>query len=190
MIWVRGKAKTTASFARSFDLRHTDNAKLSSLNKPSHLKLGLLLLGAIWSCACDPRTLPGFKEESERQEERITRETEAAIRESPQLRELNQLCIETIPRPSDFVLVNKFRTLNSGPLLGYGYHSAWDYDSVKSFYLTSLPPNRWHVITDRTGGWRPSKIEFRKDSYTVRISESGLSDEHITYFLECSKQSQ
>jgi hypothetical protein len=96
------------------------------------LTVVLVILGFT---GCEPRQLPGFKQEAKRQDERITRETEEAIKKSPALQELDHLCTVEIPRPESFVIVNKSRDVHDGKFLSYGYHSQLDYQSVKSFLL-------------------------------------------------------
>jgi hypothetical protein len=148
-----------------------------------------LLMDTVCLTACDPRGLPGFKQEAKRQEERITRETEEAIKKSTTLQELHHLCTEQIPRPEGFVLVNKFRGLHGEIFLGYGYHSPLDYQSVRRFYTNYFNQHGWQLTKQKDGGWGPSKIEFRKEGHEVMISESGSQDEGINYFLECVKLS-
>src|SRR6185503_3327415 len=92
-----------------------------------------LLMDIVFLTACDPRGLPGLKQEAQRQEERMPRETEEAIKKSTTLQEVHLLCTEEIPRPEGFVPVNKFRGLHGKIFLGYGYHSPLDYQSVKRF---------------------------------------------------------
>ena len=132
------------------------------------LILAGLLLDIGFLTACDPRELPGLKQAAKRQEERITRETEEAIKNSKTLQELHHLCTEEIPRPEGFVPVNKFRGLHEEIFLGYGYHSALDYQSVKRFYTNHFNQHGWQLTEQKDGGWGPSKIEFRKDTHEVR----------------------
>lgn len=148
-----------------------------------------LIAAAFFFTGCDARELPGFKQEARRQEQRITRETEEAIKKSPVLQELNHLCTEEIPRPEGFGLVNKFKGLHGVTFLGYGYHSALDYQTVKRFYINYFTQHGWQITKQKDGGWGPSKIEFRKDSHEVMISESGYRGEGINYFVECVKLS-
>lgn len=144
------------------------------------------LTATVCLTACDPRQFPGFKQEAKRQEERITRETEEAIQKSPALQELNHLCTEEIPRPEGFVLVNKSRDFNKERFLSYGYHSTLGYESVKRFYLDYFAQHGWQLTKQKDGGWGPSEIEFRKDSYGVTIYDMGAG-EGENYGLVCAK---
>ena len=144
------------------------------------------MMAAICFTACNPRELPGFRQEAKRQEERITRETEEAIKKSSALQELNHLCTEEIPRPEGFVSVNKSRDFNEERFLSYGYHSPLDYESVKRFYLDYFAQRGWQLTKQKDGGWGPSEIEFRKDSYRVTIYDMGAG-EGENYGLVCAK---
>jgi hypothetical protein len=149
-------------------------------------KLILLVLVTVPLTACDPRQLPGFKQEAKRQEERITRETEEAIKKSPALQELDHLCTQEIPRPDGFVPVNKYRDVHEERFLGYGYHSALDYQSVKSFYINHLTQNGWQITKQKDGGWGEPQIEFRKDKYRVTIFDVGAG-EGTNFTLSCGR---
>ena len=150
----------------------------------------LTLIAAIFCLVgCNPRQLPGFKQAGKLQEERITRETDEAIKTSSALQQLDRLCTQEIPRPEGFLSMNKFKNLNGETFLGYGYHSALDYQSVKHFYVNYFAQHGWQVTKQKDGGWGPSKIEFRKDTNKVTISESGYDGEGINYFVECAQLS-
>lgn len=75
---------------------------------------------------CHPMSLPILRDEARRQDERITRETDEAIKKSPKLQELNQLCTEKIPKPNGFELMNKDRDYHEETFLSYGYRSSLD----------------------------------------------------------------
>ena len=146
----------------------------------------VLLMAAVCATGCNPRELPGFKQLAKREEQRITRETEEAIKKSPKLQELNRLCTEEIPRPDGFVPVSKSRDFNEETFLDYGYHSTLDYQKVKTFYINYFSQHGWQLTKQKDGGWGPSEIEFRKDSHRVTISDMGKG-EGTNYFLGCAK---
>lgn len=146
----------------------------------------ILIMAVLCITGCNPRELPGLKQGAKRQEERITRETERAIKESPALQELNRLCVEEVPRPNGFVLVNKYRDLHGEKFLGYGYHSDADYQFVKSFYLEYFSRHGWQLTNVKDSGWGQPQIEFRKDNHLVRIYDLGQG-EGINYSLHCEK---
>jgi hypothetical protein len=144
----------------------------------------LLMITSVFFTACDPRQLPGFKQEGKRQEERITRETDEAIKKSPLLQELDRLCTQELPRPDGFVPVNKYRDFNEEKFLGYGYHSELDYQSVKSFYVNHLTQHGWQLTEQKDEGWGQRKIEFRNEKYRVTIFDMG-GGKGTNYALNC-----
>lgn len=145
-----------------------------------------LMAATSYCTGCNPWGLPGLKQQAKKEEQRITRETEEAIKKSPGLQELNRLCTEEIPRPEGFVSVNKSRDFNEEQFLSYGYHSTHDYQSVKRFYLDYFVQHGWQLKTEKDSGWGPSKLEFRKDSYGVVIYDMGAG-EGENYGIVCKK---
>ena len=126
-------------------------------------------IAAVFLCSCDPRQLPGFQREAKRQDERITRETQEAIRNSPALQELDRLCTTEIPRPDGFVLGRMSRDFREQKFLVYGYRSDTDYRTVKNFYLNYFREHGWQLAEEKDGGWGPSKIAVRNDRYQVTV---------------------
>jgi hypothetical protein len=140
---------------------------------------------AVCLCSCDPRQLPGFKQEAKRQEERITRETREAIKTSPVFQELNRLCADEIPRPHGFVLKKQARDFKKETFLSYHYQSDADYHSVKKFYLNYFRDHGWQLSQEKDGGWGPSKIEVRNDRYRIAVYEKESRDG--VYSIICAK---
>jgi hypothetical protein len=136
--------------------------------------------------ACDPRETPGFKRLAKQQEERITRKTEEAIKGSPKLQDLDRLCTKEIPRPEDFVPINKYKDLHGERFLGYGYHSKADFERVKNFYVKYFADHGWSLTRETIDGWGPSEIEFRNQQHKVIISDVVRGD-RINYFLHCER---
>jgi hypothetical protein len=161
---------------------------MSKLKVKSALKIipAVLLALSAGSIACNPRVLPGFKEETKRQEERITKETEEAIKKSPALQQLDHLCTQEISRPEGFISVKKSRDFNEEKFVSYGYHSSLDYQSVKRFYLDYSSQHGWQLTKQKDGGWGPSELEFRKDSFAVIIYDMG-GGEGENYAVVCKK---
>jgi hypothetical protein len=152
-----------------------------------HLAMKFVLLvlftTAVCSTGCNPRQLPGFKQEAERQDARVTRETDVAIEKSPAFRDLNRLCIEEIPRPKSFVLVQKGRSYNGETFLAYYYQSTDDYESVKRFYTTYFADHGWILTNQKDGGWGPSSIEFHNEDHRVTIED--VPNEETIYAVTC-----
>src|SRR6266436_5095862 len=94
-----------------------------------------LAIAAGGLAGCSPSRLPGFSRLAKQEEERETKETEEAIKKSPELQELDHLCTKEIPRPDDFALVKKFNGSQSVIFVGYGYSSQSKYEEVKTFYM-------------------------------------------------------
>ncbi len=158
-------------------------------NRSSLKIVSILVLSAV-ACleGCNPRRWPGFQGEAKRQEERITRDTEEAIKKSAALQELDRLCTQEIARPEGFVPVNKYRDLHGDRFLGYGYQSALDYGSVSTFYQNFLSQHGWQLTKRKDNGWGQRQIEFRKGRYEVILYDLGGS-EGINYSLHCEKLS-
>ena len=136
---------------------------------------------------CTPRDLPGFKQLSQREEDRITRETDEAIKKSAELQELDRLCTQQIPRPDGFVLVRKYRDFHENRFLGYGYHSTQPYPAVKEYYQRYFGEQGWQSTNEQKGGaWGDPKIEFRNDKYRVIIYDVGTSP-RFRYVLDCGR---
>src|SRR4030095_11640767 len=105
---------------------------------PAHGHSALLVVASTLTVPSNPREMPGLKQLGRREEARITRETEEAIKTSPSLQQLNELCTREIPVPDGFVLANKSRSVNEPRFLSYGYRASIDYETIKRFYLGYL----------------------------------------------------
>lgn len=135
----------------------------------------ILVLATICITSCNPWKLPGLREEARRQDERVSRETDEAIRTTPVLQDLARLCTEEIPRPRDFVESRKYADFNDKKFLGYVYDSALDYSSVRAFYRGFFLQHGWRLAGEKEG-WGPSQMEFRNDKYRVTIYDKGARD--------------
>lgn len=142
-------------------------------------------VAAVCSCSCDPRQLPGFQREAKRQDERISRETQEAIRKSPALQELDRLCAKEIPRPDGFVLEHMSRDFHEQKFLSYSYRSDTDYRKVKNFYLNYFRDHDWQLSEEKDGGWGPSRIEVRNDRYRVTVYDKERRDTGL-YSIVCA----
>lgn len=145
-----------------------------------------IAIAAVCSCSCHPRQLPAFQREAKRQDERITRETQDAIKNSPALQELDSLCTKEIPRPDGFVLVNMSRDFHKQKFLSYGYQSDTDYQTVKNFYLNYFREHGWQLSEEKDGGWGPSRIQVRNDRYRVTVYDKERRDGGL-YDILCAK---
>lgn len=150
-----------------------------------YLKLFLILLLVSGVTACI-RQLPAFKREAKRQSERMTRETQEAIKKNPKLQELENLCAKQIPLPEGFVLTQLGRDFHESKFLAYHYRSKERYDTVKQFYLTYFGKQNWQLTSQKDKGWGPSHIEFRNETYQVKIYDLEEFDGPV-YGIVCSK---
>lgn len=151
------------------------------------LGITVLLISIVLLTQCNPTRLPGLRQIAKRQEERITKETEEAIKRSSKLQELDHLCTQEIPHPVDAILIKRYRDFRGETFLGYGYHSKADYQNVKRFYTDHFADHGWQLTYQKDSGWGPRELEFHKDAYTVKVYEAG--GEPIKYFLHCEKLS-
>jgi hypothetical protein len=135
---------------------------------------------------CNPREMPGFKQIAQREGARITRETDEAIKKSPALHELNQLCTRDIPLPPCFALAYKSRDFDEEKFLSYYYRASIEYKDVKRFYLDYLPPRNWQLAEQKDGGWGPSKLVFRREAYEVIIYDKEYGNDTF-YSVVCRK---
>ena len=156
------------------------------MTRNSLIKLSLLACGCAFLVQCNPREMPGFKQLAKREDARITRETNEAIKSSPPLQKLERLCTIDVPPPTDFALVKKSRDFNEQKFLIYYYHSETPYNRVKSFYSDSLGQRGWQLTEQKDGGWGPSKIVFRKDEFSVTIYDKEYGND-TNYGVVCSK---
>lgn len=145
-----------------------------------------LLAVSLCVAACNPRELPSIKQLGKREEQRITRETEEAIKRSPVFQEIDRLCTQEIPRPEGFVAVRKYKDLHGETFLGYGYHSKADFNSVKSFYVGYFAHHGWNFTKENKGEWGFPDIQFRNQKYEVIIYDAG-QDGEINYFIHCER---
>jgi len=143
-----------------------------------------LVVVTVCVAACNPRGFPGFKQLAKQQEERITRETEEAIKKSPVLQDLDRLCTQEILRPEGFVPINKYKDLHGERFLGYGYQSKADFSGVESFYVSYFVQHGWNLTKQDDRKWGFPKIEFRNQKYQVKIYDAG-QDGEINYLLHC-----
>jgi hypothetical protein len=130
--------------------------------------------------------MPGFKQLAKREDARITRETDDAIKNSPALQELEHLCTIDIPSPTDFALVKKDRDFNEQKFLVYYYRSGISYDRVKAFYSDCLGQRGWQLTEQKDGGWGPSNMVFRKDQFSITIYDKEYGND-TSYGVVCRK---
>ncbi len=182
-----------------FNISTTSNTPAKCIEEPSPRGrycyavsaslLALFITATMCLSGCvNPETLPGIRDEALRRERQRTQETEQAIEKSPELRDLNAVCVGEVPLPDGFALVNKEKAIHIGTYLTYGYYSDADYPKVKDFYVTNLTQRGWKLTDQNDGGWGQIRVEFRKGSYEVTINHWRMHD-RVNYKVRCEKLS-
>ena len=148
---------------------------------------GLMLVLFTSLTACNPRNNPLFRKAAKVSDERIAKQTEQALKESPVLQEIDRLCTQQIPLFDGFKLTRKMSWQSRNPFLSYDYVSAADYQKVRTFYKEYFLQNGWQLTKDQDGGWGPPwEARFKKDNYSISITYSGPGEES-NYGFFCQK---
>jgi hypothetical protein len=154
------------------------------------LSASLILISlAYLSClsACNPRDTPIFRKLAKESDERIAKQTERDLKESPVLQEIDRLCTQQIPLFDGFKLTRRMSWQSRNPFLSYSYSSAADYRSVRSFYKDYFNRNAWQMTKDQDGGWGPPwEARFKNNDYSISITYFG-SGEESNYSVFCQK---
>lgn len=136
--------------------------------------------------ACSPIKIPVLRERAKKEQERITKETQEAIKSSQKLQELDRLCTKDIPLPPDFVLVKLHRDYKDETFLGYGYHSDVSYQQVKTLYRDYFLQRGWQLAGEKDRTWGYPYIEFINATYRIKIYDFGPGD-GVNYSFHCEK---
>jgi len=137
----------------------------------------------------NPRNTLIFRKLAEQEDQKLTKYTEEALKNSPGLQELDLICSNELPLFYGFVLRSKI----AGPVrytslsYAYDYNSGADYQKVKGFYLDYFARNGWQLVDEYNGGWGPKSVKFRKNRYKVVISHGAMGD--VEYAIDCEKLS-
>ena len=118
------------------------------------------------------------------EEERISRVTQEAIKNSPVLEELDRLCGKEVAHPDDFVFESKSMDTVSRSYLTFHYGSSWDYTKVKNFYKEYFTQNGW-LLTYQRMGLGTRQVEFTKQRYG-KAFDVGQDQQHH-YAIQCEK---
>lgn len=150
------------------------------------LRAILLTVALTLFVSCNPTKWPGFKERAEREQQRITKETQEAINSSPELQELDRLCRKQIPLPADFALVKMHHDSRKKSFVGFGYHSITPYQNLKTLYKTYFTQQKWRQTAETDAGWGNSYIEFTNETHTVKIYHFGPGP-GVNYSFHCAR---
>lgn len=144
----------------------------------------ILILLLLWITGCNPKELPIFKEAREQNEKLITEQTEKAIKNSPELQELDNVC-KQIPLPSDFKFVWKGGLDDQKLSLSTHYYSETSYEEAKNIFNDYFSKNNGKLVKVKEGNI--SKIlEYQKENYRVVIQYGGMG-KGVNYFIYCEK---
>lgn len=152
------------------------------------LRASLLLLATALSYAgcANPGGLPVFRDMQERERQETAKHTEEALKNSPVMRELDELCRGEVPVFEGFVFLSMNASYPPRTFLTYFYSSDAQYEKVKGFYTSYFTEKGWQLSRRDEDGWGPLTIEFTKESYKVIIFHKGMGGK-ADYALHCEK---
>ncbi|MEZ5428393.1 MAG: hypothetical protein R2747_19140 [Pyrinomonadaceae bacterium] len=142
------------------------------------LAIGLLCF-SLMGC----KILPGFEELMTQEDKRETRETEKAIKNSPELQELDELC-RKLPQVNEFRLIGKARNFRKPTKLTFFYYSEKDPYSLDRVFRNYFREKGWETVEKNTMN---QTSDFRNEYFTVNIQYGGISlDSNIG--ISCGKR--
>lgn len=131
---------------------------------------------------CNPRDLPGIRNLREASEKASTKRAEEAIRNSPELQRLNQVC-EEIPLPGRFEFVWKGGPDPETLMLSNYYYSEIDFNTANGEWETYFSKTGWNVV-QRDWNVVGKGNRYRKPGYEVVI-EFGSMGKRVNYAISC-----
>ncbi len=147
-------------------------------------ELFVVLFAALLLSACNPREFPSFKKYSEWSEKEITRQTEEAIKNDPELGELDSVC-KQVPVPENFKFMRKGGLDDERITLSTFYFSNMRYEDARLVWDDYFHRSGWRLVRRNEG--RISKVsEFRNASYGVIIQFGGMG-KSVNYSIFCEK---
>lgn len=118
-------------------------------------------------------------------EAQITKYTDEAIKNSPELQELEKVCTQ-IPLPQDFQFVRKGGIDDQRIMLTYLYYSETEYGKATAVWINYFNENGWKKVKEDNS--YPKVIEFRNDRFRVAIQHGGIG-KTSNYGISCEKLS-
>lgn len=118
--------------------------------------------------ACNPRELPVIKQKVKEMDDFRTKETQKAVAEDPELRNLDSWCRQ-VPLPEGFQFVAL--QLSREPSLSYYYQSDRSFDDSEEDFRKYFVRNEWE---EQSSNYNNRVIVFRKDSKLVTIQFGGI----------------
>lgn len=133
---------------------------------------------------CNPRELPIVKETLKEADINRTEATEDAIKNNPELQELDNAC-KQIPLPDQFKMVAKHLAPGKPPALSYYYFSNETFDDSDKFFKDYFQKNGWKSVENKS----LNRIsEFRNDNNRIVIQYGGIGVD-ANYSIFCEKLS-
>lgn len=148
------------------------------------LGVAVLSLTVFMSACVNPNKLPGLRSQAEREEARLNRESEEAVKNSPLLQQLDSFCTSHVPPALGFVGVNRHLDFRGRKALIYGYHSNASFATVKQEYKNRLLPEGWKVTREEDHTWGESRLTLVGGSYSIDIYDVG-SGQGVNYKIHC-----
>ena len=147
----------------------------------------VLLTAALCHAGCaNPGGLPVFRGIREQERQKTARHTEEALKNSPVMRELDDLCRGEVPVFEGFVFLSMNASYPPKTFLTYFYSSDAQYEKVKGFYTDYFTQKGWQLARQNESGWGPLANEFRKESYKIIVYHKGIGGK-ADYALHCEK---
>jgi hypothetical protein len=148
-------------------------------------KLSPLVLLLFLTACLNPRNNPVFRKLAKDSDERIAKQTEKDLKESPVLQEIDRLCTQQIPILDGFHLVRRLSWHSDNPFLSYHYNSAADFQTVRTFYKDYFSRNGWELRHDQVGGWGPPwDATWRNKDYSVSITYQPGDESNYSVFCQ------
>lgn len=146
-------------------------------------KVLLITLFSIFLTGCNFRELPIVRDAIIKEREQITINTEKAIKNSPELQELDKMCSQ-IPLPKDFKFISKGGLDDQKVTLSTYYYSETDFQEVRQLFKDYFNQKGWDLIKEDSS--YPKVIEFASDYFLVSLQNGGMSKD-ANYSVYCEK---
>lgn len=134
-------------------------------------------------CAgCNPKELPFVRDNVKKFDEYTTKETDDAIKKSPELQELDALC-KQIPLSDRFEFYSKRMASHGPPALFFFYSSEEDFLASDALFKDYFKQRGWEIRDSNS----LNKIsEFRNEKYLITIQYGGIG-KNANYAMSCEK---
>jgi hypothetical protein len=146
-------------------------------------KFLLISLFFIFLTGCNFKELPIVKDLIVKNREEATKYTEEAIKNSPELQELDKMCSQ-IPLPKDFKFISKGGLDDQAISLSTYYYSETSYQEAKQLFKDYFNQKGWNLIKEDDS--YPKVIEFKDNTFLVSLQYGGMGSD-VNYSIYCEK---